>query len=113
MNVLDLLKLCKEKVMSIFFKETEDVLQEKVLSQKEKDKLPSHVFGLPAVKKYPLIDAAHVKSAIAYFKFAKGDKNKKELAVNILKAAKKFDVKYSDDDIFMKYVSDKMKKKYS
>lgn len=37
------------------------------LSSKERNELDDSVFGLPEDRKYPLTDAAHVKSAISYF----------------------------------------------
>ena len=39
------------------------------LSYEEKKELPDSVFGLPERREYPLIDAAHVRAAEAYFRY--------------------------------------------
>ena len=73
-----------------------NIYNEEKLSTKDRKELPASIYGLPSEKKYPLNDANHVRSAMAYFNHC--DKNKKkELARNIMKAAKKFNVEISED----------------
>ena len=67
---------------------------EDTLTSKERKTIDDSQFGLPEERKYPLTDAAHVKSAMAYFRYCDADK-KHALAKRILKAAKKYDVKVS------------------
>lgn len=66
------------------------------LDTKDRNKLPDSVFGIPELRKYPLTDADHVRSAISYFGKAPA-KYKHELAVRICRAAKKFGVEISKD----------------
>lgn len=73
-----------------------DSIQESKLTAKDKKELPSSAYGLPKERKYPLIDKKHVIAAISYFGSCK-DSKKKELARNIVKAAKKYDVHISED----------------
>jgi hypothetical protein len=81
-------------------------LMEGKLTSKERKALPTEKFGLPELKKFPLSDANHVKSAMSYF-WKAPEKLKPELANNILKAAKTFDVKINPKDKWYSYVKDK------
>ena len=55
------------------------------------------VFGsIPELRKFPLIDANHVRMAIRYFNSAPAE-YKHELAVRICRAAKKYGVEISED----------------
>lgn len=74
---------------------------EDTLTSKERKTIDDSQFGLPEERKYPLTDAAHVKSAMAYFRYCDADK-KQALAKRILKAAKKYDVKVSEDSAVYK-----------
>ena len=78
-------------------------LIEEVLSTKDRKKLKDSTFGLPEERKFPLNDAKHVKSALAYFRFCSPDK-KKQLASRILAAAKKFGVNISKDSEVYKLI---------
>ena len=78
-------------------------LMEEVLSTKDRNKLKKATFGLPEERKYPLNDAKHVRSALAYFRFCSPDK-KKQLASRILAAAKKFNVEISPESEVYKLV---------
>lgn len=78
-------------------------LIEEVLSTKDRKKLKDSTFGLPEERKFPLNDAKHVKSALAYFRFCSPDK-KKKLASRILAAAKKFGVNISKDSEVYKLI---------
>lgn len=51
----------------------------------------SDVYGLPALKKYPMPDEKHVRSAIKFFNYVDED-NERELAVNIKKQMKKYNI---------------------
>ena len=73
-----------------------DVFLEKKLDTESRNKMKDSTFGLPEERKYPLNDASHVKSAIAFFKYCPNDK-KSSLAKRIVSAAKKFGVKISED----------------
>ena len=84
--------------MNIF----DQFLMEAELSTKERNKLDDSQFGLPEDRKYPLTDAAHVKSAISYFHKCPEGK-KKRLAARIRRAAKKFDVTIGEDAEVNKY----------
>lgn len=57
----------------------------------ERNKLPDSAFGIPSQRKYPLDTEAHVKSAIRFFNYV-DDEHEEELAKNIIKAIKKFDM---------------------
>ena len=48
-------------------------------------------FGLPDLREFPMPDAAHVRAAEAYFRYAPEDR-KSELARNILRKAQEFGV---------------------
>lgn len=69
----------------------ESVVNEDSLSTKERDELPDSAFGISSMRKYPLNDADHVKSAIKLFGHCpKG--HEKELANKIRSAMKKYDI---------------------
>nr|DAM71724.1 MAG TPA: hypothetical protein [Caudoviricetes sp.] len=74
---------------------------EDTLTSKERKNIDTSQFGLPEERKYPLTDAAHVKSAMAYFRYCDPSK-KHKLAKRILSAAKKYDVKISEDSAVYK-----------
>lgn len=61
------------------------------LSYREKEELPSSVFGLPERREYPMPDAAHVRSAEAYFRYCP-EGLKPKLARAILARAKEYGV---------------------
>lgn len=84
--------------MNIF----DQFLMEAELTTKERNELDDSQFGLPEDRKYPLTDAAHVKSAISYFHKCPEGK-KKRLAARIRRAAKKFDVTIGEDAEVNKY----------
>lgn len=61
------------------------------LDAEEKRELKDSDFGIPESREYPMPDAAHVRAAESYFRYAPEDK-KSELARRILQKAKKFGV---------------------
>lgn len=61
------------------------------LTYEEKKELPDSAFALPERREYPLIDAAHVRAAEAYFRYCP-EELKPKLARAILAAAAKFGV---------------------
>lgn len=61
------------------------------LNTEERRELDNSEFGLPQQRAYPMPDAAHVRAAEAYFRYAP-DAEKPELARNILKKADLFRV---------------------
>lgn len=84
--------------MNVFDK----IVQEAALSAKQRKEIPDKQYGLPEDRKFPLIDAEHVRSAIAYFHTCPEGK-KKKLASRIRLAAKKFNVEIGEDSVVMKY----------
>ena len=62
------------------------------LTSEQRRNLPEDVFGLPEERAYPMPDGEHVSSAITYFGSCPLDK-RKELAANINRLAKKYNVK--------------------
>ncbi len=61
------------------------------LDAAERHELPDSDFGLPEDREYPMPDAAHVRAAEAYFRYAPKGKES-ELARNILKKAEQYGV---------------------
>lgn len=64
-----------------------------------------HKYGIPELKKFPMPDAAHVKSAIRFFNYVT-PAYEKELARNILKRIKEYhitDIIVGPDNRFKKY----------
>ena len=69
-------------------------ISESSLSVKKRNNLPNEVFGLPKKRKYPMPDKKHVFSAIKFFNFV-DEEDEKELAKNIKKMMKKYDIDHS------------------
>lgn len=61
------------------------------LTAEERHELPTSAFGIPETREFPLVDAAHVRAAEAYFRYAPDDK-KAALARRILARADEFGV---------------------
>ena len=75
------------------------------LTAAEKRALKDSDFGLPEQRGWPLHDESHVRSAITNFHWC-AQENQRELAKNILKAIRKFDMKdmqISEANPFSKY----------
>ena len=68
------------------------------LSSKDRDKLPESAFAFPKERKEPLVDARHVRDAIARFDQVEDVSNKErdEAWKRIQQAAKKFDVELQE-----------------
>ena len=68
------------------------------LSSKERDKLPESAFAFPQERKEPLVDARHVRDAVARFDQVENVSNKErdEAWKRIQHAAKKFDVELQE-----------------
>ena len=81
-----------------------NIYTESELVKSERDKLPDSSFGLPKTRQYPLHDAEHVRKAIQMFNHC-SESNRKELASNIYKAAKRFDVEISEKALVFKYLT--------
>ena len=70
------------------------------LSAAQRRELPDSAFGLPSIRKYPLLvkdengeyEWSHLKDAIAYFNTCKGEEKKKELAGNIARIINEYNV---------------------
>ena len=73
---------------------------EQRLTAAQRRALPDEAFGLPKERKYPLVvkdengeyEWNHLKDAIAYFHTCKDEEKRKELAGNIAKVIKKYNV---------------------
>lgn len=61
------------------------------LDAEERRELQDSDFGIPEICEFPMPDAAHVRAAEAYFRYAPENK-KQELARLILQKAKKYGV---------------------
>lgn len=61
------------------------------LDAEERRELKDSDFGIPESREFPMPDAAHVRAAEAYFRYAPEDR-KQELARRILQKAEKFGV---------------------
>jgi hypothetical protein len=70
------------------------------MSTAEKDRLPDKEFAFPKQRKEPLVDARHVRNAIARFDQVEDvtDKERDQAWKRILRAAKKFDVQVGESD---------------
>ena len=76
-----------------------------VLYEFSRKNLDDSDFGIPELRKYPMPDAKHVKLAIKFFNYVE-PKYEKELAKNIIKKIKEFnvtDITYSEKNRFFKY----------
>lgn len=73
------------------------------------DKDDKHRYGIPSLKKFPMPDKKHVKSAIRFFNYV-DPKHEKELATAILSRIEEFglvlgeDITVGDDNRFKKYL---------
>ena len=68
-----------------------EYMTEKTLKAKDRNALDENEFGIPSLRKYPIHDKAHIKAAVQRFNFV--DKaHEKELANNLIKALKKFNM---------------------
>ncbi len=70
-----------------------------------------HKYGLPELKKYPMPDAKHVRSAIKFFNYV-DPKHEEELAKAIIKRMKEYGLTFDDftvgeENKFSKYVPEK------
>ena len=68
------------------------------LNAEERRELKDSDFGIPELREFPLPDAAHVRAAEVYFRYAPEDK-KGELARRILRKAGEFGVHVSSQVI--------------
>ena len=83
------------------------------MSTKERNRLKDNQFGIPAKRKYPLDTEKHVRSAIKFFNYV-DKKDEKELAENINKAIKKFNMKVNvgENNRFSKYYQSNINEAY-
>lgn len=70
------------------------------LSTQEKDELPDDEFAFPKERKEPLVDARHVRNAVARFNQVQGvtEAERDQAWRRITAAAKKYDVDLSEGD---------------
>jgi len=83
------------------------------LSTAEEDRLHPEEFAFPKERKEPLVDASHVRNAVARFDQVEGvtDKERDEAWARIRRAAKRFEVEISADDWRELFSSGKAKKR--
>ena len=77
----------------------------------KRSELHDEDFGIPSLRKYPLDTEKHVRSAIKFFNYVEPE-YEEELAENIIKAIKKFeinDIRYSERNRFFQYYKDFVK----
>ena len=101
-----------EAVENAEYAEYESVLEQRLTSAQRKA-LPNDAFGLPSKRKYPLIvkgedgqlEWNHLKDAVAYFHTCKSESDKRELAENIAKVIKKYnvDINISENNKIRRY----------
>jgi hypothetical protein len=72
------------------------------MTEAERDALDPKDFGIPATRKFPIHDAAHVRAAIARFMLAP-EADKPELARRIMQNAEKFGVSVSQNGTIGRY----------
>lgn len=84
------------------------------LSTAEKDRLADSVFAFPAERKEPLVDAAHVRNAIARFDQVEGvtDEERDQAWQRIRTAAGRYGVDISEDDWRDLFARSKKEKKH-
>ena len=70
---------------------SDEYIFEEALSTKERKELSDSDFGLPSQRRYPMPDKSHVLSAIRFFNHVEKE-YEAELAKNIIKKIKKFDM---------------------
>ncbi len=92
------------KVLEYILKEMKDILtdgkseedsEEIAHADIPEEKEDENKFGLPDLKKYPMPDPDHVKSAIRFFNYV-DPKHEKELAEAILERMKEYDMSFED-----------------
>ena len=83
------------------------MINEKPLSTKQRNSLKDSEFGIPELRAYPLNDVSHVEQAVRMFNHVEPE-YEKELADNLNKAIKKFNlnINVGDDNRFKKYVKE-------
>jgi len=96
----------KESIISNKKELVVGMLLERALTTKERKEIKSEDYGLPDLKKYPLIDEKHIKLAIKFFKFCP-ENRKAELAEAIMKKAKEKNIELEQNSIIFKYVTKK------
>ncbi len=78
-------------LLKMMMKRENPMHQSDRLTTEERKELNNSEFGIPEDRSYPMPDAAHVRAAEAYFRYAP-DGEKPELARNILRKAQEFGV---------------------
>ena len=79
---------------TLFLSINSDILTEKALTQKERNALDASNFGIPSLRKFPLHDRAHIIQSIRFFNTV-DKKHEKELAYNLIKAMKTYNIDFS------------------
>ena len=81
--------------------------EEATLTAKQRNNLDEEDFGIPELRKYPLTDKEHVRSAIRFFNYVDKE-HEKELAENIKRKLNEFDmeVNVGEENRFKKYLNE-------
>lgn len=85
------------------------ITMEEKLSTEDREQVK--YWGLPSQKKYPLPDESHVRSALRFFKDCP-EKDRPELARNIVKRAKQLNMDWTKWDQLKPYLSKTMQKQF-
>jgi len=111
-NIINITTISKKEILDdedIFVLEAYGLANEAKLSTADRNALPNSAFGLPAERKYPLFlktkeeSMSHIKNAIQFFHFCP-EKDRKQLAKNIEKAAKEHDIEITENSLVRKYL---------
>lgn len=78
------------------------------LNTKQRNNLPNNIFGVKSLRKFPLNDKEHVIKAIQFFHHCPLE-HKKELALNIYKQSKKYNIDIKQDSPIYEYLPKKLK----
>ena len=68
------------------------------LTAEERRELDDDAFGIPSRREFPLVDAAHVRAAESYFRYAP-EADKPALARRILRQAAEFGIEIRSETI--------------
>lgn len=101
------------KIVEIDADTKEEPVEHSDISEDEEDE---HKYGVPDLKKFPMPDAKHVKSAIRFFNYI-DPKHEKELAEAILERMKEYDMSFEDfgvgdENRFKNYIPKKDKEEH-
>lgn len=80
-----------------------DIVCESKLSSSERKEIPDRQWGLPIQRKFPLIDATHIRSAESYFRTC-AEEYKPTLAANLYRRNLELGLKMNPDAVWYSYI---------